>query len=138
MFAIWRDWHCFPISVRVTGGNTGTGHVFVTWRDRHRLPASVSVHSDMRHSASAVFRTTASRKLFWLWACSNDETTRSQKPGLLRHLNCRNKSMTAYSSKALPKLSSMQGVYGNLAERVFDIYTAQHDAGNHTTALAEV
>ena len=40
--------------------------------------------------------------------------------------------------KNVTKLSSMQGVYGNLAERVFDIYTAQHDAGNHTMALAEV
>ena len=36
------------------------------------------------------------------------------------------------------KFSSMQGVYGNLAERVFDIDTTKHDAGNRTMALAEV
>ena len=40
--------------------------------------------------------------------------------------------------KNVTKLSSMQGVYGNLAERVFDIYTAQHDAGNRAMALVEV
>jgi hypothetical protein len=32
----------------------------------------------------------------------------------------------------------MQGVYGNLVERVFNIDTSQHDAGNHAMALAEV
>ena len=34
--------------------------------------------------------------------------------------------------------SSMQGVYGNLADYVFGIDTAQHIAGNRTMALAEV
>ena len=32
----------------------------------------------------------------------------------------------------------MQGVCGNLAEYVFDIDTAQHDAGNRAMTLAEL
>ena len=32
----------------------------------------------------------------------------------------------------------MQEVYGNRAERVFDMDTGQHDAGNHAMALADV
>ena len=41
-------------------------------------------------------------------------------------------------TKNAPTFISMQGVYGDLAERVFDIDTAQHEAGNHAMALLEV
>ena len=41
--------------------------------------------------------TTVSWKLVWLWAYSNYVATRSEKPGLHRPPNCRNKSTTTYS-----------------------------------------
>ena len=40
--------------------------------------------------------------------------------------------------KNVTKFSSMQRVYGNLVERVFDIDAAQYGVGNHAMALAEV
>ena len=40
--------------------------------------------------------------------------------------------------KTVTKFSSIQRVYGKLANRVFDIDTAQRDAGNHAMAPAEV
>ena len=138
-FAIWRDRHRLPTSVRATGDNTGAGHAFAIWRDQHRLPVSVSVHTGMRYSASAVFRNHRILEIRLVVGMLQrrgykDPITRAATPPKLKE-----QVQDGVLIKNVTKFSSMPGgVYGNLAERVFDIDTAQHDAGNHAMSLAEV
>ena len=125
-------------SVRANGDNIGAGRALAIWRHRHRHPASASVHIKMRFSASAVFgnhRTMETRL-----AGGNAPTTRLQGPnnGAATPPKLQEKFPDGVPVKNSVKFTSMQRVYGNLAERILDIVTSQHDAGTQDMALAKV
>ena len=105
------------------GENAGAGHAFTIWRYRQRFPAGVSVRSDIRYIAAAVLRNYRILETCLVVGILQLRGYKARKTGAASPLKLPEQVDDDVLTINVAKFSSMQGVYGNLAERVFNIDT---------------
>ena len=135
MFAVWWYRHRLPTSVRATGDNIGDGHAFVIWRDWHCLPAGVGFRTYMRYSASTLLRNHRVLETRRVVDMLQRQGYKIPIVGVTTPSKLQEPVQGGALAENVTKVSSTQGVNENLAQHVFGINTAQHDAGERAMAL---